>query len=127
MLVAIILAACETSAIVEASGNISVEETKSETFTYDGKTMEIKVNEIQDSRCPENANCVRAGEAIVRFDFEIGGDKTKGLELCLNCESPFEIKQKLENKGYTLTLEAVNPYPNTNTTGGTRTAVFSLQ
>jgi hypothetical protein len=121
------MAGCETEGEVPAESKIVVKENESRNFSIDGKTSEIKITEIQDSRCPENANCVRAGEVIVRFDLEIGGDKTKGLELCLQCENSMNIPASAQINGHTLTLLEVSPYPNASVPVGQRTATFSLQ
>lgn len=85
------------------------------TFSDNGNTITAKLINIQDSRCPKDVQCIRAGEAIVVLDLQIGDEQFKGLKVCIGCEKEMNIKEsteiKTESKTYTLKLNSVNPYP----------------
>lgn len=72
----------------------------------------VKLVQVNDSRCPVNANCVRAGEAKVKLDVNVNGVANQGLELCLACDATMNIptNKTIGNK-YKITLVAVSPYP----------------
>jgi len=77
--------------------------------------INAKLVTIQDGRCPKDKQCIRAGEAIVILDLQIGDEIFKGLKVCIGCEKDMnttpttEIKAKA--KTYTLKLNSVDPYP----------------
>lgn len=75
----------------------------------------VKLINIQDSRCPKNVQCIRAGEAIVVLDLQIGTEKFKDLKVCIGCEKEIGITESTEIKAkiktYILKLNSVNPYP----------------
>lgn len=72
----------------------------------------VKLVQVNDSRCPVNANCVRGGEAKVKLDVNVNGVADKGLELCLACDATMNIptNKTIGNK-YKITLVEVSPYP----------------
>ena len=75
----------------------------------------VKLIYIQDSRCPKNVQCIRAGEAIVMLDLQIGTEKFNGLKVCIGCEKEMGITESIEikvnTKTYILKLNSVDPYP----------------
>jgi hypothetical protein len=88
---------------------------ESATFNDNGNTITAKLINIQDSRCPKDVQCIRAGEAIVILDLTIGDEQFKGLKVCIGCEKEMNITEstviKAKTKTYTLKLTAVDPYP----------------
>jgi hypothetical protein len=84
-------------------------------FTDNSNSITAKLINIQDSRCPVNVQCIRAGEAIVLLDLQIGDEQFKGLKVCIGCEKEMNITQSIEikakTKTYTLKLNSVDPYP----------------
>jgi hypothetical protein len=69
--------------------------------------LEVKFAELlEDSRCPEGANCIWAGTARVRIEIK-GDNKAMGL---------FELETNgptthIDVDRYRITLKAVDPYP----------------
>jgi hypothetical protein len=84
-------------------------------FSDNGNTITAKLINIQDSRCPANVQCIRAGEAIVILDLKIGDEQFNGLQVCIGCEKPMNITEtttiKAKTKTYTIKLISVNPFP----------------
>jgi hypothetical protein len=70
----------------------------------------IKATAIkEDSRCPENTNCMWEGQAVVTFSLIDEGQKEEALELTLRKGHP-----KLSSKtvgAYQYTIQQVSPYP----------------
>ena len=88
---------------------------ESVSFSDNGKTITAKLINIQDSRCPKDVQCIRAGEAIVILDLKIGDEQFNGLKVCIGCEKEMNITEstviKAKTKTYTLVLTSVDPYP----------------
>ncbi len=84
-------------------------------FSDNSNSITAKLINIQDSRCPVNVQCIRAGEAIVILDLQIGDEQIKGLKVCIGCEKVMGITEsteiKTKAKTYTLKLNSVDPYP----------------
>jgi hypothetical protein len=98
-------------------------------FSDNSNAISVKLITIQDSRCPKDVQCIRAGEAIVILDLQIGDEQFKGLKVCIGCEKERAITDstelKAKSKTYTLKLNSVDPYP--QSTGlNTPTATFVL-
>jgi hypothetical protein len=72
----------------------------------------VKLTQVNDSRCPINANCIRSGEAKIKLDLDVNGVSYKGFELCLICDATMNIpNNKTVGSKYKITLIDVNPYP----------------
>jgi hypothetical protein len=88
---------------------------ESVSFSDNGNTITAKLINIQDSRCPKDVQCIRAGEAIVMLDLQIGDEQFNGLKVCIGCEKEMNIIEsttiKAKTKTYTLKLISVDPYP----------------
>jgi hypothetical protein len=79
---------------------------------------------LADSRCPENVNCVWAGNATV--DLLLSGVTTEGgvnehVKMCLGqCGQKFNevdtLDKKFAGEDYRLILTAVKPYPKIDST-----------
>ncbi|WAC09933.1 hypothetical protein [Dyadobacter pollutisoli] len=79
---------------------------------------------LQDSRCPENVQCVWAGNATV--DLLLSGVTTEGgvnehVKMCLGqCDQKFKeadtLDKKFAGEDYRLILNAVKPYPKVDST-----------
>lgn len=66
--------------------------------------LSIRVNSVEDSRCPEGCECVWAGEVKVLFSL-ISKEYSVDTSLVL----PANPKMQFGN--YSITLESVSPYP----------------
>lgn len=84
-------------------------------FSDNGNTITAKLITIQDSRCPKDVQCIRAGEAIVILDLQIGDEIFKSLKVCIGCEKAMGVTEsteiKTKSKTYMLKLNSVDPYP----------------
>ncbi|MEO6288118.1 MAG: hypothetical protein ABIN80_06815 [Dyadobacter sp.] len=79
---------------------------------------------LADSRCPENVQCVWAGNATV--DLLLSGVTTEGgvnehVKMCLGqCDQKFKeadtLDRKFAGEDYRLILTAVKPYPKVDST-----------
>ncbi|SDL94595.1 hypothetical protein SAMN05421813_10416 [Daejeonella rubra] len=88
-------------------------------FAKDSKELTISMISVNDSRCPINANCVTAGNAIVKLRLSDNSGSEVFTELCLGqCEnSGSDTKQiTLSNISYSITIRKVEPYPKINDT-----------
>ena len=77
-------------------------------------TLKIRLDSVQDSRCPEGAVCVRAGEAIAKLTFIKGNEQiVKSLEVtgAFGYSKPDTVLV-FDKKAI---LIDVLPYPNVNT------------
>jgi hypothetical protein len=77
--------------------------------------ISLKITEINDSRCPADVVCIRAGEAIVKFDLEFTGFPLKAIQLCRDCDANLPIPNSIAvtngKEKYIIGLISVNPYP----------------
>lgn len=130
LITAVVFSACTTKTNLSPKESFKVAENENLNFNYASNAGKIEVTKIEDSRCPANANCVRAGEAIVTFNFELGDKKLTDQQLCVQCESPFEIPEelsfKVKNINYTLKLQDVTPYPTLENSEVTKKAEFEI-
>lgn len=62
-----------------------------------------------DSRCPMNALCVRAGEAVIALTVSRAGEVAEGREL-----DTTPAKSSAEYRNFTITLSQLQPYPRTD-------------
>ena len=78
------------------------------------RALYVSVVEIEDSRCPSDLVCVRAGEASVKVIIEDTRNSQFNTLLCIGDCSP-SIKDirsfVFYNIEYTIQLIEVNPYP----------------
>lgn len=63
---------------------------------------------VEDSRCPVDTNCIRAGNAKIKIELKKGA-ASKTFELSTN-----DQPQAVSFAGYTIKLTDVNPKPATN-------------
>lgn len=102
----------------------------SEKVIFTEANLMIELNEISDSRCPVNVQCVWAGNAKAKVVLTSAGSENISLELCLGqCDSGFKetdrVSFKLNNESYSLILNKIDPYPGTG--DAKKTAVLILQ
>jgi uncharacterized membrane protein len=121
------LFSCEKENNIKPNQAFSIENQSKKSFTFDARKMSLEVLSIEDSRCPENVQCVRAGEAIVTFNFTIGDTHITNQILCNKCEPPLVHPQEIKIGDYTIKLLDVTPYPNTNNTVKSNSAVFEIR
>lgn len=81
-----------------------------DTATLSRGSMFVQIEDIVDSRCPENAVCFWEGEAVVTF---LVSDETipYTVEIAMSNEEPAETTFTTTTGDYKMTLEKVEPYP----------------
>lgn len=106
----------ETNKLVGFGVKADLKQAESVWFGADTLTgLKVTVNKIADSRCPEDVQCVWAGDASVKL---LATDLKDSVVLDLKIDPAKNSKTdtlqfSLSNKNYKALLYAVNPYPNT--------------
>ncbi len=88
----------------------------------------VRIDAIQDGRCPANFNCIWGGEAKVGLVLS-KGSKTHTLDLILGRSSAKRADStqiSLSGQTYTVILREVNPYPVLPASGQPQTAVVQV-
>ncbi len=86
------------------------------TDTKDG--LKLTINNINDSRCPKDVNCIRAGEAAVKITIYDIKENSATFDLYYGDKSHFKpdtVNFSIDKKAYKVILFDVNPYPQTST------------
>lgn len=108
--------ACEKSSIGNhpSAQTLMLRINENKTVTFDViSPLDIKVKNVNDSRCPEGGNCIRAGEAIVAFVAKERNDSLSiSLSIPKNTQYPNHTHFELSGHEYQATLKDVSPYPN---------------
>nr|WP_294894235.1 hypothetical protein [uncultured Pedobacter sp.] len=110
----------ETSKIIGFGEKVVLQQSDNVWFGADTITgIQIKINEIMDSRCPEDVKCIWAGEANVKL---LATDLKDSVSLDLKIDpvkssKTDTVKFTLNSKNYQALLYAVNPYPNSKNEG----------
>ena len=86
--------------------------------------IKLSFDEVADSRCPSNAQCIRAAEVVVDLNVNV----QQKVKMCLGeCQFVQPDRKKgfvtqdsldvtINSKKYLFILKQVNPYPTTTTT-----------
>ncbi|WP_080057558.1 hypothetical protein [Spirosoma aerolatum] len=97
-----------------------------------GSDVTVRVDSIQDSRCPANATCIWAGQAKVKMLLSNDRDSTT-VRLALgadpgvsNNKRPDSTNVTLSSQTYKVILREVNPYPGTTPSNQPQTAVVQV-
>ncbi|WP_346236628.1 hypothetical protein ABDK00_014630 [Niabella insulamsoli] len=79
-LLAMMMASCGsgTKAIVTPRHDFALKLKEQARF----ENLSITLKEVAESRCPLNANCVRAGEAVAVLNVVAGGTSERNIQLC---------------------------------------------
>lgn len=105
----------EITASTKLGDTFLLKANESVSLTDNSNSIIVKLINIQDGRCPKNVQCIRAGEAIVMLDLQVGVEKFNGLKVCIGCEKVMEMAEsteiKAKTKTYILKLNSVDPYP----------------
>ncbi|CAF3864106.1 unnamed protein product [Adineta steineri] len=70
----------------------------------------LRINSLQDSRCPVNVQCIWAGQANVTLLLSKGRASIT-TELILGAQPQDQAEVTLDNKVYDVLLQSVEPYP----------------
>lgn len=119
LLTSLILSACQKSSVdKKEEGLIHYKETVA---INDVPSATLTFFDVNDSRCPEGAQCITAGSANI--DLALNGVTTEGritkrVKMCLGDCSNFQpdtLDEEFAGLKYRFILKAVNPYPKVNT------------
>lgn len=116
----------------EINGSFELEVNESIKLTDNTTNLQLKLESIQDSRCPSDAVCIRAGNAIVKLRVTESSGSAVETELCLGeCGTTFNRQDtsivSIRNTRISIILENVNPYPSTGNSKVSKKALFKLQ
>lgn len=116
----------------EINGSFELEVNESIKLTDNTTNLQLKLVSIQDSRCPFDAVCIRAGNAIVKLRVTESSGSAVETELCLGeCGTTFNRQDtsivSIRNTRISIILENVNPYPSTGNSKVSKKALFKLQ
>ncbi|MFD1140012.1 hypothetical protein ACFQ4C_02795 [Larkinella insperata] len=94
------------------------------------QNVTLSVDNITDSRCPINANCVWFGNAQVKFTLK-GDTESKTGELCIGqCGQQMQNRSSvtllLGSETYEVTLSDVQPFPGSKPDGTPKEAVVTV-
>ena len=98
---------CEKEADSKGSFEIPLNECKEKKF--DGETIRLCLDNIQESRCPSMANCVWAGYAKASFTLKLKGQDIP-FELSTITMLP-TLRRDTTVLGYKIKLVNIFPYP----------------
>ncbi|MBU2268317.1 MAG: hypothetical protein KKB15_09365, partial [Bacteroidetes bacterium] len=74
--------------------------------------LKIIVNDIKDSRCPLNATCVWAGEAVVKLSVSNTEEHSASFDLIYGTDAKKDtVDFSIDQKAYRAILKNVTPYP----------------
>lgn len=114
---------CKTEKINGVSESLGVDFNLKITQQTQIDNFKLSFDNVADSRCPSNVQCVRAGEVVV--DLNVNTDQK--IQMCLgDCQvvqpsrkKGFIVQDSLEvsinSQKYLFILKQVNPYPVTST------------
>ncbi|MBZ4188318.1 hypothetical protein [Niabella beijingensis] len=128
ILIVAALAGCAEKTIPATSANgATFSAALHEKITYGDLT--IAVSGIRESRCPMNARCIRAGEAIATLALEGSADT---LSLCTGPDCRLQQRTGQDtitsgNHQYELTLSDIVPNPASTLKKGLQKAVFAVR
>ena len=96
--------------------------------------VEIQVLDIDDSRCPSNASCIRFGEAEVKVAVNGLQEKATLVDLCIgDCPQYTQgfrdtdtVEVTLDNIPYAVILLDVIPFPTTTNQSETKKACLKV-
>ncbi|MEJ8801495.1 hypothetical protein [Pontibacter sp. H249] len=92
-------------------------------ITGEGETLTLKLQNVIDSRCPSDANCVWLGNATATFTASNAQESDKELQMCIGDCRPAPVRSKhtltvtVGGTGYNIILKEVLPYPSSEERG----------
>jgi hypothetical protein len=89
-------------------------------YTSEDGQYSLKLTEINDSRCPENANCFWSGEVMLKGEWTENGSKST-LELHSVLSA-----QQIAPDGYTIKIMDTKPFPKIGTETKTEDFIITL-
>lgn len=104
--------------------SVFLQDNESVRYAISNEEIEVRMTQINDSRCPQNVVCIWGGEVIVSFLIPTGDT----IKLCLggstDCVSSNEFS--VNGNTYQLILLDVKPYPTTTNGEEKKVVEFTL-
>lgn len=104
--------------------SVFLQSNESVQYAIADEEVEVRVTQVNDSRCPQDVICIWGGEVIVSFLIPTG----ETIDLCLggstDCISSAEFS--LNGTTYQLIILDVKPYPTTTNGEEKRVVEFTL-
>lgn len=95
--------------------------------TFRDSEIQVKVTKLEESRCPEDVQCIQAGYAHVQFHIDATNDSVSlFIPPVLARQQDDKYVFTYRQRQYTLRLIEVRPYPTTKNREEARTAEFVL-
>jgi hypothetical protein len=97
------------------------------------RRLYLTLKQINDSRCPANANCVQAGNANITLTASNSQGKDEKIELCIGDCGNGSIREThtviapIGEASYEITLKHVKPYPGLAHEGEVKKAVLVVK
>ncbi|TKC10899.1 hypothetical protein FA048_12075 [Pedobacter polaris] len=114
--------ACKKGNSSDLSGTYEVSLDQTKQMPENGTSATLTLINVDDTRCPINANCVSAGYVLIKVKFrDKNGEQT--IEICANdCLDKVLRKNTIVLNGvsYTLKLMEVSPFPDTSRPASTK-------
>ncbi|AHM61512.1 hypothetical protein D770_16290 [Flammeovirgaceae bacterium 311] len=97
-------------------------------FVDEDSSFLVRVNGIQDNRCPKDVNCITGGKALVTVTIE-GSAAVVNLCTGADCfgEAENSFLLRLNNKRYNIVLEEVLPYPGDEQESRPKQAILKIK
>ena len=89
-------------------------------YTSSDGIYKFKITDVNDSRCPEGAQCIWAGEVYLKGEW-IENKDTTAVEI-----HSLEAKLQKQPNGFTIQIQDAKPYPKLNTESKPEDLVFTL-
>ena len=77
-------------------------------YSNQQNNLKLRLDSVNDIRCPINADCIWAGVAMVKLNFSSGNENN---EFWLSSEKFNQLRSDTIIFGYTIKLIDVQPYP----------------
>lgn len=111
----VLLSACQQKDIQKPADSkaLALSINQSDKASFASGDVSVKVLNIEDSRCPMNANCIHLGWARVSFSLTAGGEEVKG-ERYFGADAQLpknDTEIKAGGRLFEVTVQEVTPYP----------------
>jgi hypothetical protein len=129
----ILFIACEKDQLnnttADFGSKIKIELNGKATIGQNGNYLIVKLEQVDDSRCPSDVNCITAGDAMVRINVVDIRDNQASFDLFYGQKSSFKpdtLAFSIDQKNYKMILSNVLPYPATNQKQGNKNVELAI-
>lgn len=75
------------------------------------ESLTLRLTEVRDTRCPIDAICVWAGQAVVAVQVQQAGQAAETLQIGMPAPAEMKLPGDGSYRGYRLSLQALDPAP----------------